>query len=99
MAGHGQVRGPVEEGGAAPSHLRWGLDGVVQGVHLLDNRGTGLLNVQGQRVLVFAYQDVQGTELGSEGHLHVEGHYVRAGRRAVGNGGPRARVGSGRELG
>ena len=29
VAGHGQVRGPVEEGGTSPSHSRWCLDGVV----------------------------------------------------------------------
>ena len=29
VAGHGQVRGPVEEGGAPPGHSRGGLDGVV----------------------------------------------------------------------
>ena len=29
VASHGQVRGPVEEGGTSPSHPRRGLDGVV----------------------------------------------------------------------
>ena len=29
VAGHGQVQGPVEEGGTSPSHPCWCLDGVV----------------------------------------------------------------------
>ena len=71
VTGYGQVRGPVEEGGASPSHPRGGLDGVVEGVHPLDDQGTSFLNVQGQRVLVFAYQDVQGAKLGPQGHLYI----------------------------
>ena len=96
MTGHGQVRGLVEESGASPSHSRRGRDGVVEGVHPMDDQGTSFLNVQGQRVPVFAYQDVQGVKLGPQRHRHVEGHNVRAGRRAIGKEGVGAGAGGGR---
>ena len=47
VAGHDQVRGPVEEGGTSPSYSCRCLDGVVQGVHPLDDLGPRFLNMQG----------------------------------------------------
>ena len=57
----------------------------------LDDQGPGLLNMQGQRVLALTHQDVQGGELGSQGHLLVEGHYVWAGRHVAGKRGDQGR--------
>ena len=47
VAGHDQVRGPIEESGTSPSHSCWCLDGVVQGVHPLDDQGSRFLHMQG----------------------------------------------------
>ena len=53
LPGYGQVWGPVEYSGAPPGNSRGGLNGVVEGVHSLDDQGTSFLNVQGHWVLVF----------------------------------------------